>query len=246
MFSGIIENIGTVKEYKKLKDYLLVLDTDLNFKDVKKGSSVCCNGVCLTVTSKKKLSKKTRLSFDVSKETVNCTNFNDIRIGDLINIEKSLRVGDEISGHFVFGHVDDTASLASSIKIGGSYELKFKISKKLSKFIAKKGSVAINGISLTINNFKKGEICLNILKKDWSPILTIKKVLLGISALLTNPNPDDPLQSDVADIYIKNKKLYEQNVKEYVLAYDKTKSILNNSKPKKVIVVPGKIINIVL
>ena len=64
-----------------------------------------------------------------------------------------------------------------------------------------------------------GEICLNILKKDWSPILTIKKVLLGISALLTNPNPDDPLQSDVADIYIKNKKLYEQNVKEYVLAY---------------------------
>ena len=76
MFSGIIENIGTVKEYKKLKDYRLVLDTDLNFKDVKKGSSVCCNGVCLTVTSKKKLSKKTRLSFDVSKETVNCTNFN--------------------------------------------------------------------------------------------------------------------------------------------------------------------------
>ena len=55
MFSGIIENIGTVKEYKKLKDYRLVLDTDLNFKDVKKGSSVCCNGVCLTVTSKKKI-----------------------------------------------------------------------------------------------------------------------------------------------------------------------------------------------
>ena len=137
MFSGIIENIGTVKEYKKLKDYRLVLDTDLNFKDVKKGSSVCCNGVCLTVTSKKKLSKKTRLSFDVSKETVNCTNFNHIKIGDLVNIEKSLRVGDEISGHFVFGHVDDTASLVSSIKIGGSYELKFKISKKLSKFIAK-------------------------------------------------------------------------------------------------------------
>ena len=130
MFSGIIENIGTVKEYKKRKDYQLVLDTDLNFKDVKKGSSVCCNGVCLTVTSKKKLSKKTRLSFDVSKETVNCTNFNQIKIGDLVNIEKSLRVGDEISGHFVFGHVDDTASLVSSIKIGGSYKLKFKISKK--------------------------------------------------------------------------------------------------------------------
>ena len=116
MFSGIIENIGIVKEYKKRKDYQLVLDTDLNFKDVKKGSSVCCNGVCLTVTSKKKFSKKTRLSFDVSKETVNCTNFNHIKIGDQVNIEKSLRVGDEISGHFVFGHVDDTASLVSLIK----------------------------------------------------------------------------------------------------------------------------------
>ena len=97
----------------------------------------------------------------------NYKNFNHIKIGDLVNIEKSLRVGDEISGHFVFGHVDDTASLISSLKIGGSYELKFKISRKLSKFIAKKGSIAINGISLTINNFKKGEICLNIIPYTW-------------------------------------------------------------------------------
>ena len=156
------------KSFLKHGDVTVKVDySDLNFKDVKKGSSVCCNGVCLTVTSKKKLSNKTRLSFDVSKETVNCTNFNHIKIGDLVNIEKSLRVGDEISGHFVFGHVDDTASLVSSIKIGGSYELKFKISKKLSKFIAKKGSIAINGISLTINNFKKGEIYLNIIPYTW-------------------------------------------------------------------------------
>ena len=68
MFSGIIENIGTVKEYKKLKDYRLVLDTDLNFKDVKKGSSVCCNGVCLTVTSKKKLFKKPSLALMFQKK----------------------------------------------------------------------------------------------------------------------------------------------------------------------------------
>ena len=87
MFSGIIENKGIVKEFKKLKDYRLVLDTDLNFKDIKKGSSVCCNGVCLTVTSKKSLSKKTTISFDVSNETVRCTNFDQLKIGDLINIE---------------------------------------------------------------------------------------------------------------------------------------------------------------
>ncbi len=168
MFSGIIENKGIVREFKKLKDYKLVLDTDLNFKDIKKGSSVCCNGVCLTVTSKKKLLKKTKLSFDVSKETVNCTNFRQIEIGDLINIEKSLKVGDEISGHFVFGHVDETALLVSLKKIGDSHELKFKISKKLRRLFAKKGSVAINGISLTINSIKKDEISLNIIPYTWN------------------------------------------------------------------------------
>ena len=168
MFSGIIENKGIVKEFIKFKDYRLVIDTDLNFKEIKKGSSVCCNGVCLTVISKKKFSKKTQLSFDVSKETVNCTNYNQLKIGDLINIEKSLRVGDEISGHFVFGHIDDTAALISSKKVGGSYELKFKVSKTLRKFIARKGSVAINGISLTINNIKKYEISLNIIPYTWS------------------------------------------------------------------------------
>ena len=68
MFSGIIENTGTVKEYKKRKDYRLVLDTNLNYKDVKKGSSVCCNGVCLTVTSKKKLSKKQDLALIFQKK----------------------------------------------------------------------------------------------------------------------------------------------------------------------------------
>ena len=167
MFSGIIENKGIVKEFKKVKDYKLIIDTDIKYKDIKKGSSICCNGVCLTVVSKKKLSKITRIRFDVSKETVNCTNFNQMKIGDSINIEKSLRVGDEISGHFVFGHVDDTAILISSKKVGDSYEMKFKISKKLRKFIARKGSISINGVSLTINSFKRGEIGLNIIPYTW-------------------------------------------------------------------------------
>ena len=178
MFSGIIENKGIVREFTKIKDYRLVLDTDLNFKDIKKGSSVCCNGVCLTVTSKKKLLKKTKVSFDVSRETVNCTNFNQIKIGDTINIEKSLRVGDEISGHFVFGHIDETAELVSLKKTGGSYELNFKIPKKLRKFIAKKGSVAINGISLTVNNIRKNEISLNIIPYTWNKT-NLRKLKVG-------------------------------------------------------------------
>ena len=167
MFSGIIENKGFVLKFEKKKDYRLVLDTDLKYTDIKKGSSVCCNGVCLTVISKKKQKKYTQLSFDVSQETVNCSNFNFIKKGDEINIEKSLRVGDEISGHFVFGHVDDTSKLISVKKLGDSHEIKIEISKKIKKFIAKKGSVSLNGISLTVNQVKNNFIVLNIIPFTW-------------------------------------------------------------------------------
>ena len=167
MFSGIIENTGFVHKFEKQKDFRLVLDTNLKYKDIKKGSSVCCNGICLTVISKKKKKKYTQLSFDVSQETINCSNFNVIKKGDEINIEKSLRVGDEISGHFVFGHVDDTSKLISIKKVGDSHEIKLEISKKIKKFIAKKGSVSLNGISLTVNQVKNNFIVINIIPFTW-------------------------------------------------------------------------------
>ena len=167
MFSGIIENKGFVLKFEKQKDFRLVLDTNLKYNDIKKGSSVCCNGICLTVISKKKKKKYTQLSFDVSQETINCSNFNVIKKGDEINIEKSLRVGDEISGHFVFGHVDDTSKLISIKKVGDSHEIKLEISKKIKKFIAKKGSVSLNGISLTVNQVKNNFIVLNIIPFTW-------------------------------------------------------------------------------
>ena len=167
MFSGIIENKGFVFKFEKQKDFRLVLDTNLKYKDIKKGSSVCCNGICLTVISKKKKMKYTQLSFDVSQETINCSNFNVIKKGDEINIEKSLRVGDEISGHFVFGHVDDTSKLISIKKVGDSHEIKLEISKKIKKFIAKKGSVSLNGISLTVNQVKNNFIVINIIPFTW-------------------------------------------------------------------------------
>ena len=87
--------------------------------------------------------------------------------GDEINIEKSLRVGDEISGHFVFGHVDDTSKLISIKKVGDSHEIKLEISKKIKKFIAKKGSVSLNGISLTVNQVKKNFMIINIIPFTW-------------------------------------------------------------------------------
>jgi len=167
MFSGIIEKIGQVKEFRKEGDYLLKIGTNFKIKEIKKGSSISCNGVCLTVSTIKKIGKFIDLSFDVSKETMKCSNFSYLQIGSLINLEKSLRVGDEISGHFVFGHVDGTSKLLNLKKNGHSYELSFEVPKKIKKFIVNKGSIALNGISLTVNQVKNNIFTLNIVSYTW-------------------------------------------------------------------------------
>ena len=167
MFTGIIEDQGTVKSFKKIKDYQLVISSKNKFKDIKKGSSICCDGVCLTVHTIKRLKDKTELSFDVSQETVNCSNMGDLKPNYKINLERSLRLGDEISGHFVFGHVDETAVISKIIPVDDSHTLCIKISQKVSKYLVKKGSVAINGVSLTINNVKKNRIFINIIPFTW-------------------------------------------------------------------------------
>ena len=178
MFSGIIENFGTVKEFKKYKDYRLVIESNLKFKDVKKGSSVSCNGVCLTVTKKIRKLKNIVLCFDVSSETVKCSNFDQINIGDKINIEKSLKLGDEISGHFVFGHVDDTAKLVSLKEVGDSFQLTFKVSNKIMRYLSRKGSISLNGISLTINNITKNNFSVNIVPYTWKKT-NLSKIKIG-------------------------------------------------------------------
>ena len=108
------------------------------------------------------------LSFDVSKETLKCTNFNNLYSGSLINLEKSLKVGDEISGHFVFGHVDTVSKLKSKKKSGKSYILEFTMPKNIRKLVTKKGSIAINGISLTVNKTTKDSFFVNIVDYTWN------------------------------------------------------------------------------
>ena len=169
MFTGIIDHNGEITKVvnRKNSDITIIVSTKFKSKDIKLGSSICCNGVCLTVCKINRLKNKLELSFDVSNETINCTNFSKLKIGSKINLEKSLRMGDEISGHFVFGHVDDTSTLISIKKVGDSHEIKLEISKKIKKFIAKKGSVSINGISLTVNQVKNNIIVLNIIPFTW-------------------------------------------------------------------------------
>tara|TARA_B100000965_G_scaffold404282_1_gene434580 strand:+ start:286 stop:879 length:594 start_codon:yes stop_codon:yes gene_type:complete len=167
MFSGIIENFGKVKEFKKKGDYLLKLSTDFKAKDIKKGSSISCNGVCLTVHTIRKKGKFVDLDFDVSKETINCTNFSNLKKGTRVNLEKSLRVGDEISGHFVFGHIDCTTKISKIKKIEDSYQLSIDLRKEIREYIARKGSISLNGVSLTVNKVSKNFFNVNIVPYTW-------------------------------------------------------------------------------
>jgi len=167
MFAGIIENFGKVKEFKKKGDYLLRVSTNFKIKDIKKGSSISCNGVCLTAHTIKKNGKFVDIDFDISKETIKRTNLSCLKKGSLINLEKSLRVGDEISGHFVFGHIDCTSKLLKINKINDSHEITLKIPKEIKKFIVNKCSVSLNGVSLTVNEVSNRTFSVNLVPYTW-------------------------------------------------------------------------------
>tara|TARA_B110000971_G_C19886566_1_gene443287 strand:+ start:367 stop:951 length:585 start_codon:yes stop_codon:yes gene_type:complete len=160
MFNGIIYKTGTILKIYKNKRYSeLVLKTNINFKNSEIGSSLCCNGTCLTITK----IHNNLVSFYLSKETLKKTSFSSAKIGELVNIEKSLNYGNKISGHYVQGHIDATG-LVSNIKVlGKSWTVTFKITKNYKKFLIYKGSISINGVSLTISSVKKDTFQINII-----------------------------------------------------------------------------------
>ena len=161
MFNGIIFNTGKVKYIKKNKDRILVgIESKLKFKVKDIGSSVSCNGVCLTL---EKINKRL-IFFYVSIETLKRSNFNKLRVGKIINLEKSLVYGQKISGHFTQGHVDTTAKVRKIVLIDKSWSLLLELqNKRLSKFLQEKASIAINGVSLTISKVSKSNFNLNVI-----------------------------------------------------------------------------------
>ena len=161
MFTGIIKNIGTIKTLtKKNNGYFLSVISNLNFTKKDIGTSISCSGVCLTLTKIKKNNKKNELFFYLSKHTVLTSVFKYLKSGDIINLEKSMKYGDEFAGHFVQGHVDTTIKVLNiNTDNSKSWTIFFNIPQKFRKFLIEKGSIAINGISLTIakifaNKFK--------------------------------------------------------------------------------------------
>ena len=148
MFSGIIKHTGKInKIYKRNNNCIVEIYSKIKFSKPEIGDSISCSGTCLTLEKYKgNLSK-----FYISKETLNRTNFKSSNKGDLINLEKSLKFGDHISGHFVQGHVDATSKVKKINFVGKSWHVNFKLAKKNMKYLIQKGSITIDGISLTIS-----------------------------------------------------------------------------------------------
>ena len=172
MFTGIISHLGEVKSISHPNDWEISVAIKNNdnlknsFENEKLiiGASISCSGICLTL---KKISNGL-LYFDISNETASKTNFLNWKVGSTINLERSLRVGDELGGHFVYGHVDTTAKVCSIERIEGSYKVSFTTDSDYIKYIASKGSVSIDGVSLTINEVGLKKFFVNIIPFTWS------------------------------------------------------------------------------
>ncbi len=160
MFTGIIEGSGKViRLTTKGADAVLEIDAGIDLSDVRLGDSIAVDGACLTVTSK---TAKT-FTADVSAESLNKTRLRHLKAGQKVNLEKSLRIGGFLGGHFVLGHVDGVGRILSKTQKSGSMIFAIEADAAVSRYIVEKGSVAIDGISLTVNKLEKGRFYVNII-----------------------------------------------------------------------------------
>tara|TARA_X000000368_G_scaffold394368_1_gene360840 strand:- start:1015 stop:1629 length:615 start_codon:yes stop_codon:yes gene_type:complete len=167
MFTGLITDIGRLISVSRSKIFSARVICNYNYTDTSEGASICHDGVCLTIFNKIKEDKGFSYEVEVSNETISKSNIIEStkpwKIGKKVNLEKSLKIGDELGGHIVTGHVDGMAKLIKLEKIDESHKLTFECPEKLIKFIAVKGSVALNGTSLTINDVNENLFTVNII-----------------------------------------------------------------------------------
>lgn len=189
MFTGIIEGIGKIEKISKNTKNRSAIQMTVNLgkhaKGLKIGQSVALNGVCLTATN---LSKSNCI-FEMIEETTRKTDLGNLKPGDIVNIERSLKTGDRLEGHFVLGHVDGVGIIKKIQNKPKEVQVWFAVPKKLSKYIVKKGSIAVDGISLTVVNVKNNlaSVCLiphtieitNFKTKNVGDKLNIETDILG-------------------------------------------------------------------
>lgn len=184
MFTGIITDIGTVQALEHRGDLRARIGTSYDTAGIDLGASICCDGVCLTAVAL----GEGWFDVDISAETVSKTNIGTWAEGQRINLERSLKVGDELGGHIVSGHVDGVAELAGMVDEGDSTRLTFRAPEALAKFIAPKGSVALNGTSLTVNEVDGAEFGINVIPHTkevttWGDTAVGDKINLEIDTL---------------------------------------------------------------
>lgn len=173
MFTGIIEGIGMVTSISKSNsgaEVIIRVRLGKFGRGLKKGDSVCINGACLTAT---KLSRG-EAEFEMVSETIRRTNLGQTKPGEMVNIERSLRVGDRLEGHFVLGHVDGTGVIDHIQKMSSETTIWIKLDERLTKSLAPKGSIAVDGVSLTLVGFEGDRVSVSLIPH------TLKVTTLGM------------------------------------------------------------------
>lgn len=184
MFTGIIEETGKIKS---LNSNSVTILADKVLKDVKIGDSIAVNGICLTVTG----FDNTSFSADVSSETIRVTNFNSLKMGSLVNLERAMKLENRFGGHIVSGHIDCTAVVLYNKALNDFHELTLKLNDNFSKYIVKKGSICINGVSLTVNSIEN-----NVLS-----VMLIPQTLSNTNLLSLNVNDTVNIETDILAKY---------------------------------------------
>jgi riboflavin synthase len=204
MFTGIIEEIGKLKSIKPTSGGLTIqVKAKKVLEDSKIGDSIAINGICLTITDL----RSNFFNFDVSQETINRTNIKDLKIGDFVNLERALRPIDRMGGHIVQGHVDTIGKITGITPKGEHFEFRIDYPAEYKAYTIEKGSIAIDGISLTINEIKNSSIFLNIIPH------TIKNTNLQFRKVGDSVN----IEFDIIGKYVLN-----------IMKYGKTENNLEN------------------
>lgn len=159
MFTGIITDIATVRAVKKTGDTRFEFTTSFDTSKIVLGASIACNGACMTVIE----TGDDWFAIEASAESLSRTTLGDLAAGSKVNLEQATRVGDELGGHIVSGHVDGVATLTKRVPEGDSLRLTFEVPEEFAKYIASKGSVTLEGVSLTVNEVDGNTFGINLI-----------------------------------------------------------------------------------
>ncbi|HKD22478.1 MAG TPA: riboflavin synthase [Rhizomicrobium sp.] len=162
MFTGIVTDVGQVRHIEKRGDTHVVITTHFDVGAIDIGASIACSGVCMTLVDKGN-AKDRWFAVTASGETLSKTTLGNWKTGDPVNLERPMRVGDELGGHIVTGHVDDVAEIVRVVPEGESTRMTFQAPIALARYIAPKGSVALDGVSLTVNEVDGTRFGVNII-----------------------------------------------------------------------------------